>query len=109
LTLAIAQIATPVVVPSAEATATQTELAQTRLLAQADADTSEDRGGRLESRYAPREPEKKSWYNGSYIFGITRSVAGSTISPAGKAPLFVLTVPLDLAILPFAIIGGLFG
>jgi hypothetical protein len=63
----------------------------------------------LEPRYQPREPKKKSWYNGSYIFGMTRGVASSTIAPAGKVPLFVLTVPLDLAFLPFAAIGGLFG
>ena len=29
--------------------------------------------------------------------------------PAAKAPLFLLTVPLDLVLLPFAAIGGLFG
>jgi hypothetical protein len=63
----------------------------------------------LEPRYQPREPEKESWYNGSYIFGMTRGVANSTIAPAGKVPLFVLTVPLDIVFLPFAAIGGLFG
>jgi hypothetical protein len=26
-----------------------------------------------------------------------------------KAPLFVLTMPLDVALLPFAALGGLFG
>ena len=73
-----------------------------------DADETPD-SRPLEPRYQPREPEKKSWYNGSYIFGMTRGVAGSTIAPAGKVPLFVLTVPLDIAFLPFAMIGGLFG
>jgi len=63
----------------------------------------------LEPRYQPREPEEKSWYNNSYIFGMTRGVADSTIAPAGKAPLFLLTVPLDIILLPFTIIGGLFG
>ena len=73
-------------------------------------DAEESRDSRpLEPRYQPREPEKKSWYNGSYIFGMTRSLANSTISPAGKAPLFVLTVPLDIVCFPFAVIGGLFG
>ena len=77
----------------------------------ADAEEAEEsRDSRpLEPRYQPREPEKKSWYNGSYIFGITRSVASSPMSPAGKVPLFVLTVPLDIVCLPFAVIGGLFG
>ena len=63
----------------------------------------------LEPRYAPREPAEKSWYNSQYIFGITRSVTSSTLQPAAKLPLLVLTVPLDLALLPFAAIGGLFG
>jgi hypothetical protein len=65
--------------------------------------------GQLESRYQPREPEKKSWYNSDYIFGMTRGVTGSTIAPAGQVPLLVLTVPLDIVFLPFALIGGLFG
>lgn len=65
--------------------------------------------GRLESRYQPREPEKKCWYNSDYIFGMTRGVTGSTIAPAGQVPLLVLTVPLDIVFLPFALIGGLFG
>jgi hypothetical protein len=63
----------------------------------------------LEPRYQPPPPEERSWYNSSYIFGMTRGVAGSTMVPAAKVPLFVLTVPLDLVFLPFAAIGGLFG
>ena len=51
----------------------------------------------------------KSWYNDSYIFAMTRGVADSTMVPAAKAPLFLLTVPLDLVLLPFAAIGGFFG
>jgi len=63
----------------------------------------------LEPRYQPVPPEEKSWYNDSYIFALTRGVADSTMVPAAKAPLFVLTVPLDLVLLPIAAIGGLFG
>jgi hypothetical protein len=63
----------------------------------------------LDPRYKPVPPEEKGWYNSDYIFGLTRGVAASTIAPAGKAPLYVLTVPLDLVFLPFAAIGGLFG
>jgi hypothetical protein len=63
----------------------------------------------LQPRYQPAAPEETSWYNSSYIFGMTRSVAGSTMVPAAKVPLFVLTVPLDIVFLPFAAIGGLFG
>jgi hypothetical protein len=40
---------------------------------------------------------------------MTRTVAASTMVPAAKVPLFVLTVPLDIVFLPFAAIGGLFG
>ena len=63
----------------------------------------------LEPRYQPVAPEQKSWYNSGYFFALTGSVAGSTMVTAAKVPLFVLTVPLDLVLLPFAAIGGLFG
>lgn len=63
----------------------------------------------LQPRYEPVPPPEKSWYNDSYIFGMTRGVANSTLVPAAKAPLFLLTVPLDLVLLPFAAIGGCFG
>jgi hypothetical protein len=71
--------------------------------------TASNGSSRLEPRYQPREPVPDPWYNSSYIFGMTRGVANSTMAPAGKAPLFVLTVPLDFAFLPFTLIGGLFG
>ena len=70
--------------------------------------SSTNGSGRLEPRYQPREPVPDPWYNSNYIFGMTRGVADSTIAPAGKAPLFFLTVPLDIAFLPFTLIGGLF-
>ena len=76
------------------------------LLAQASGDEG---GGKLEPRYQPREPEPKSAYNSSSVFGMTRGVADSTIHPAVKAPLFLFTLPLDLVLLPFAALGGLFG
>ena len=63
----------------------------------------------LEPRYEPVPPPPKSWYNDEYIFAATRGVANSTLIPALKGPLFILTVPLDLVCLPFAAIGGLFG
>lgn len=63
----------------------------------------------LEPRYQPAPVEEKGWYNDSYIFGMTKGVAESTIHPAVKVPLFVLTVPLDLVFLPIAAIGGMFG
>ena len=68
-----------------------------------------EESGELKPRYTPVPEEPKSWYNSSYIFGMTRTVAQSTMVPGAKVPLFVLTVPLDIVFLPFAAIGGLFG
>ena len=65
--------------------------------------------GELKPRYEPVEPQPRSSYNSEYIFGMTRGVAQSTMHPAVKVPLFVLTVPLDIVFLPFAAIGGFFG
>ncbi|MBK7972374.1 MAG: hypothetical protein IPK07_03520 [Deltaproteobacteria bacterium] len=48
-------------------------------------------------------------YNGEYIFALTRGLANSTMHPAGKVPLFIFTLPLDVVFLPFAAIAGLFG
>ena len=79
---------------------------RSQLLAQASAEPADRK---LESRYPPREPQPKSGHNASYIFGMTRGVADSTIHPAVKAPLFLLTLPLDLVLLPFAALGGMFG
>ena len=78
-------------------------------VAQADGSGNAKGSRPLEPRYQPLEPEPKSWYNGSYIFGMTRGLADSTIAPAAKGPLFLFTVPLDIAFLPFAVIGGMFG
>jgi len=75
------------------------------LVAQAGGTT----GGELEPRYKPVPPEEESWYNSNYIFAFTRGLAGSTLHPVAKAPLFVLALPLDIVTLPFTVIGGLFG
>lgn len=69
----------------------------------------------LASAYASTDPartraEINAWqYNTDYLFGLSRGTAGSAILPAFKAFVFILTVPLDIALLPFAAIGGLFG
>ncbi len=63
----------------------------------------------LEPRYTPVPPQPKSWYNDAYLFGMTRGVANSTLVPGVKAPLFLLTVPLDIVLLPFTAIAGCFG
>ena len=65
--------------------------------------------GELRPRYYPEPPQEESWYNSDYIFAFTRGLAGSTMHPVAKAPLFILAIPLDIAFLPFTAIGGLFG
>ena len=47
-------------------------------------------------------------YNSEYIFGITKGVAGSTMTPVIKPFFFLVTIPLDIVFLPFAAIGGFF-
>ncbi len=47
-------------------------------------------------------------YNSEYIFAMTRGVADSTMIPAVKPLVFLLTIPLDIVFLPFAAIGGFF-
>lgn len=63
----------------------------------------------LRPTYEPKEPPANSWYNSDYIFGMTRGVTGSTMHPAVKAPFLIFTLPLDIVLLPFTVIGGLFG
>lgn len=63
----------------------------------------------LQPRYEPVPPKPKGSYNSDYIFGLTKSVADSTMATPVKVLLFPLTIPLDLVFLPFAAIGGTFG
>ena len=64
---------------------------------------------------ASRDParskaEIEAWhYNTDYLFGLSRGTADSALLPAVKPLVFLLTVPLDIALLPIATIGGLFG
>jgi hypothetical protein len=73
----------------------------------AQAGTTE--AGRLQPRYQPAPVEEKGFYNSGYLFSLTRGVAGSTLHPAAKAPMFLFTVPLDIVLLPATLIGGFFG
>ena len=50
--------------------------------------------------------EEHSGYTSEYIFGFSKGVVRSTLSPAVKPVLLLVTVPVDLALLPFAAIGG---
>ncbi len=48
-------------------------------------------------------------YHCDYYFAITRGVADSHLADPLKPVVFVVTLPLDLALLPFAAVGGFFG
>jgi hypothetical protein len=52
--------------------------------------------------------EDHGGYTTEYIFGMTKGVMRSTLTPALKPVVLLLTVPLDIAFLPFAAIGGFF-
>lgn len=54
------------------------------------------------------ETRQDGSYNDEYVFGLTRGIAESSMHPAAKILVFPMTVPLDLALLPFEVIGGLF-
>jgi hypothetical protein len=45
-------------------------------------------------------------YTTEYFFSLSRGIMKSTMDPALKPAVLILTVPLDLAFLPFAAIGG---
>lgn len=54
--------------------------------------------------------QEPGWsYNTDYIFAVSRALRDSTLPPAGKVPLFVLTIPLDTVLLPFSLLAGLLG
>lgn len=67
------------------------------------------RDGQLSPRYDPVPPEPPRRYNSDYLFSMTRGVADSTMHAAIKGPLFLLSVPLDIVLLPATLIGGFFG
>ena len=52
--------------------------------------------------------EARGGYTNEYVFGMTKAVMRSTLAPAVKPMALIFTVPLDLATLPFALVGGLF-
>ena len=45
-------------------------------------------------------------YRGEYVFGMTKAVMRSTLTPAIKPLALIFTIPLDLVTLPFAVVGG---
>ena len=53
--------------------------------------------------------EPRHGFNDEYIFATTRSVSEMDVNPALKVTLFPVTVILDTAFLPFALIAGCVG
>ena len=78
------------------------------LLAQAGDSTHGTEPRELQPRYEPVPPEPEPAYDASYIFGLTRGVTMSTMVVPVKVLLLPLSIPLDIALLPFAAIGGFF-
>jgi hypothetical protein len=66
---------------------------------------------KVDSRPPLSEMEKDpGWsYNTDYLFAVSRAVRDSSLPPAGKVPLFIPAIVVDIALCPFALIGGLFG
>lgn len=52
------------------------------------------------------EVEEHGGYTSEYIFGMSKAIMRSTLTPALKPAVLLLTVPLDIVFLPFAAIGG---
>jgi hypothetical protein len=84
--LATTGIATAAPTASSSSTTAVHETAAPRVeLAQAEGTEPRE----LQPRYEPAQPQPEGGYNDEYIFGITRSVADSTMHPA----VVILKVP----------------
>ncbi len=57
--------------------------------------------------YDSLDVEGHSGYSTEYIFGMTKGVMRSTLTPVLKPAALIFTVPLDIAFLPFAALAGL--
>lgn len=52
----------------------------------------------------------RSWrYNTEYLFGVTRGLKDQNIPPWCEGAAWIVTVPFDIANLPFTALAGLFG
>ena len=56
-----------------------------------------------------RTTEPTGWYNSDYIYALTRGLNDMDAHPGVKVTLVPLTLALDTAFLPFALVVGLFG
>ena len=45
-------------------------------------------------------------FNGEYVFGLSKAVVRSSLVSFLKAPVLLVTVPVDVALLPPALFGG---
>ena len=64
----------------------------------------------MPSAYAgERTTEPAGWYNTDYIFASTRGLNDMDVHPGLKVTLVPVTLALDTAFLPFALVIGLFG
>ena len=88
--------------------AVQTALLAALIAPAAAVEDEAQRSGELRPSYEPRPPEEKEVYTTDYLFAMTRAVSDSTMIPAAKIPLFVLTVPGDIVFLPIEAIAGFF-
>ncbi len=108
-TLALATALAAVMCLAAPARARAAERSDPPLeLAQAGDSTHGTEPRELQPRYEPLPPEPEPAYDASYIFGLTRGVTTSTMVVPVKVLLLPLSIPLDIALLPFAAIGGFF-
>jgi hypothetical protein len=54
--------------------------------------------------------DERVWrYNTEYIFGVTRGLKDENIPPMCERVAWIVTVPFDIANLPFTVLAGLFG
>ena len=54
--------------------------------------------------------DSRAWrYNTEYLFGVTRGLSDQEISRWCEGAAWVVTMPFDIANLPFATLAGLFG
>ena len=52
----------------------------------------------------------RAWhYNTEYLFGVTRGLKDQNIPPMCERAAWIVTVPFDIANLPFTALAGLFG
>jgi len=55
---------------------------------------------------APSAAHAGGDFNDQYVYATTRAVSDMHAHPAAKVPLYPLTVAVDTAFLPFAVIAG---